>query len=307
MKKYIVFLIAIGVTIGYFMQDKNNLEKISTPTKNITYMYDKQGCKTQKSINHAVKERYFWLGCEKLNLVADENGKVLRQYIYQNKHALLPIGMLVDGQTFTFVFNTMNSLRVVQNSKGQIVKVIDYDDSGVIIKDTNPSFKVDFSYAGGLWDEDARLLFYAQGVYDPNTHRWISKVKDIDIIENLKQLSATDEDEVYQCKATLDVYYHAYLCVKGRCGGLYATDYLNYFNGKGAMIDNSIYFNSKQCQPIKLSKQYDKTIFASCVSQYIKPKQDLVFDAWQHNCHHEVSDIIAKCSQNAFIKGTSDN
>ncbi|QOG12436.1 hypothetical protein [Arcobacter sp. FWKO B] len=318
MRKIVIlsFALILIASIYYFSQDKtalyivNNSDRYTfTKTNhiksigNIEYIYDDNGYKIAKKVDFHVKERYVWLGEGQLKAVLDDKGNVLREYIYENKYSILPKGMTINGERYGFIYNPMKSLRLVVKEK-QIVKIIDYDHKGLILQDTNKELKVDFGYAGGIWDEDSRLLFYTQGVYEPIKSQWITKVKDIDIIENLKQLNATKEDEVYKCNATLDVYYHAYLCTSNQCGGLYATDYLNYFNGNGAMIDNSYYFNHNYCKSLDLSDEYDKKLFSSCVKENIKPKNNLVFDAFRHNCHHAMDEIIEQCKQTS-LKGKS--
>lgn len=331
MKKIIfifIFIIAsIVLAIYYFFQDRtalyvlvdenlmtstsykfsknNHLRMIASPLGTIAYSIDKHGLKIDKSIDNKIVERYFWLGGERLKLVTDLDGKVLRQYIYKNKHDALPAEMIADGQRFRFIFNPQKNLRVVLDEQEQLAKVLEYDKNGFITKDTNPFLKIDFAYGGGIWDEDAQLLFYTQGVYDPVAKHWISKVKNIDILENIKQLESLDDSTVYRCSATFDTYYHSFLCTKQQCGGLYAVEYLDYFNGKGALLDNSIYFNYEYCQPIILPKHYDQNIFSLCVQQKIQPRENLLFDAWKHNCHHEVNNIINQCKKSAYIKEKS--
>lgn len=309
MKKIAIFIV-IFIGVGYyFSQDKTALYIVNnsdtyTFTKtnhiksigNIEYIYDANGYKIAKTIDSFVKERYVWLGEGQLKAVLDGNGNVLREYIYEDKYSMLPKSMVINGDTYGFIYNPMRSLRLVVKDE-QIVKILDYNHQGVLIQDTNKELKVDFGYAGGLWDWDSNLLFFIQGVYNPSENKWITKVKDIDIIENLQQLNATKDDEVYICNATLDVYYHSYLCTSNQCGGLYATDYLNYFNGNGAMIDNSYYFNHNYCKPLDLSDRYDNKLFASCVKENIEPKNNLLFDAFRHNCHHATDEIIKQCKQ----------
>jgi len=286
----------------YQFSEQNHLNKIIFPNKIISYTIKGDGNRIQKSIDGKIVEKYSWLGDGKLHIVTDENSKILRQYLYKNEYANLPFGMITHGQKFYFIFNKMKSLRLVLNSNKQIVKILDYDKNGYIIKDTNPKLKIDFSYAGGLLDENTQLIFFLEGVYNPTSAQWISKIKNYDVIKNLKQLNNTNENIVYKCSATLDVYYHSYLCSKKQCGGLYATDYLNYFNGKGFIIDNSSYFNHDICKPIKLSNNYNQKKFANCVYEKIQPKKAIMFDVWKHNCHHEVKNTINFCLKQALKK-----
>ena len=313
-KSFLFFIIPFSFILFYFNQDRTALYRVTqnkifsfTKTnhlKGITslkldYLFDSENIKLAKIINGTIVERYLWGGEGQLLAVTTPQGEILRQYLYDTPTATLPRQMKVKDKLYKFIFNPMRSLRVVLDEQNQIVKIINYDENGFITKDTFPSLKIDFAYAGGIWDEDAKLLFFPQGVYDLFEQKWISKIKDIDIIENLKQLNNLNSHEVYQCNATLDVYYHAYLCTKNQCGGFYAKDYLKYFNAQGSMINNSIYFNHARCKQINLPSDYDAEIFSQCVTKRITSHQDSTFDAFSHNCHHEVSDIINTCKAQA--------
>lgn len=331
MKKIIYILLLIGTfaTVLYFNQDRmalyvlktddkkidttflfstdNHLCSIEIPSKKIDFELDDEGRKISKSVNGAVVERYFWLGEEKLHLVTDAYNNILREYLYKTVYDLLPYGMKTQENNYKFIFNKMKTLRVVLDSQEKVIKIIDYDEKGLRVKETNPSLKVDFSYAGGIMESETKLLFFLQGVYDPKTGQWISRIKNDDIIQNLKNLTQLKSDEVYRCSDTLDVYYHSYICTNGECGGLYATDYLEYFNGKGYIVDNSAYFNKKRCDQISLpNTTYDKQLFASCVYNKIQPRHVKLFDVFKHNCHDEVNDIIQYCTTKSRLKVIHD-
>ncbi len=72
-------------------------------------------------------------------------------------------------------YDQVGSLRAVTNTNGNIVKEITYDSYGNILKDTNPDFKVPFGFAGGLYDEDTKLVHFGYREYDPVSGRWLSK------------------------------------------------------------------------------------------------------------------------------------
>jgi len=48
-------------------------------------------------------------------------------------------------------------LRAVSNQNGDVVKEIVYDTFGNILDDSNPSCKIPFRFAGGLYDRDTKL------------------------------------------------------------------------------------------------------------------------------------------------------
>lgn len=287
----------------YKFSDENQLTIISIGDKEITFTLDGYGRRYTKFINEKVIEKYLWQGDEKLYIVTDKNDNVLREYLYKNKQDLLPYGMKTANETYRFIYNKTRSLRVVLDSKNKIVKILDYDENGSITRDTNPTLEVDFTYAGGTLERVSGLLFFLEGVYNPKGAKWITKIKNDDIIDNLKTLSQMSENEVYICQDTLDTYYHSFLCTNGNCGGLYANDYLNYFNGTGVIVDNSKYFNKNRCNKLILeTSSYDTNQFSLCVDKKIRSKEIKHFDALSHNCHHEVDKTIEDCKKTSQRK-----
>ncbi len=51
---------------------------------------------------------------------------------------------------------------------------MDYDEFGNVINDTNPGFQP-FGFAGGLYDQDTKLVRFGARDYDPTVGRWTAK------------------------------------------------------------------------------------------------------------------------------------
>jgi len=204
--------------------------------------------------------------------------------------------MKFDNQIYYFIYNKMNTLRIVLNQQKQVVKILKYDNNGKIVGDTNKKLKVDFSYAGGLLEPLSGLLFFEEGVFNPKRGKWISQIENDDIIENLKKLSQLPSTDVYECSDTLDTYYHSYLCTNGRCGGFYAINYMSYLDGLGTMSDNSKYFHLKRCNKVNISTNlFNTKKFSQCIENEIQSKEIQRFDFLTDNCHHKVSEILNQC------------
>jgi len=328
MKKILLFSLVtlLSITVIYFNQDRtnvyiqikelkklntqyiysenNDLVKIKSDNINIDYDFDKFNRRVVKKVNNKIKEKYVWLENNKILAILDKDDSILQTYNYKNKNDTLPFGMEQNGKKYYFIFNKMKSLKVVIDKTQNIVKVLKYDINGNIIFDSNPSLSVAIGYAGGIYDNNSKLLHFKEGIYNPIVAKWLTKIDGHDIIQNLKELNETNNNDVYKCSATLDVYYHSYLCAGQQCGGLYANDYLNYFKGTGEIIDNSNYFNKNICTKIQPNyKKSNQIIFAKCVNTKIQPRVAKLFDALRYNCHHEVKNIIETCSKQALPKG----
>ncbi len=56
-----------------------------------------------------------------------------------------------------------------------MVKELKYNSFGQVIYDSAHDFDFPFRFAGGIWDEDTKLIRFGVRDYDPETGRWTSK------------------------------------------------------------------------------------------------------------------------------------
>jgi RHS repeat-associated protein len=87
----------------------------------------------------------------------------------------MPVSMTYQGNTYYLAYDQIGSPIAVTDSTGNLVKKIDYDSFGNIIFDSNPSFPIPFSFAGGLQDRDTNLIRFGARDYDPTLGRWTAK------------------------------------------------------------------------------------------------------------------------------------
>ncbi len=83
--------------------------------------------------------------------------------------------MIKGGIEYKIISDHLGSVRLVVNaSNGNVVQRMDYDTWGKVLNDTNPGFQP-FGFAGGIYDQDTKLVKFGARDYDPETGRWISK------------------------------------------------------------------------------------------------------------------------------------
>lgn len=287
----------------YIYTEENKLKEIKTPNLLTNYEFDQENRRIIKTVNGQIIEKYLWLEDNKLLAILDKNNNIKQFFNYKNKNDFIPFRMTQNGENYYFVFDKMKSLKLIIDSKNNVVKVLDYDENGNILFDSNPDFSVPFGFAGGLYDKENKLLYFKEGIYNTQFALWLTKIKKYDLIENLKQLNSINKYDVYQCADTLDTYYHSYICTNNQCGGLYASNYLEYFNAQGEILDNSYYFNKKICKKIEPTNiKYDQKLFSECVNKRIQPQVDMSFDVLKHNCHDEVNNIVEECTKESIKK-----
>jgi RHS repeat-associated protein len=87
----------------------------------------------------------------------------------------VPDYLIKAGVTYRIVSDHLGSVRMLVNTtSGAIVQRSDYDDFGYVINDTNQGFQP-FGFAGGLYDEQTKLIRFGARDYDAETGRWTIK------------------------------------------------------------------------------------------------------------------------------------
>ncbi len=73
---------------------------------------------------------------------------------------------------YRIIHNHLGSVRlVVDANSGQIIQQIDYDEYGNVIFDSNPGFQP-FGFAGGLYDNQTKLMRFGARDYNASSGRW---------------------------------------------------------------------------------------------------------------------------------------
>lgn len=57
---------------------------------------------------------------------------------------------------------------------GSVVQKLDYDEFGNVLTDSNPGF-IPFAFAGGLYDQDTKLVRFGARDDDAEAGRWTTK------------------------------------------------------------------------------------------------------------------------------------
>lgn len=274
-----------------YFNTKNNIIKIAKPKKLIEYKYINE-LKDKKEVNNEFIEKYKWIHKNKLHLVLDKDNNIIEKYNYKHSMDLLPYSVEIKGNVYYFIYDKMKSLRLVLNHKKQIVKILEYNKNGEIIKDSNKKFPIRYAFAGGVYDKDSKYLDFKEGVFYPKLNKWLSKIKNINIINNIKELNKTS-NKPYLCKKRIDQYYHAYLCFDNVCRGFYPSG-LDFINTKGVFKDNSYYFNSRYCKEIDLEEQKLDTAI-KCIYKEMDFNRSPAFNVFSNNCYTEAYRIIKEC------------
>jgi RHS repeat-associated protein len=159
---------------GYTYDVLGNLTAVVLPdgTK-ITYIIDPENHRVGKEVNGVLKTAFLY---DNDQLVAQLNGsnQIVSQFVYATG-SNSPDYMISGGVSYRIFSDQRGSPRVIVNSSsGAIAEQIDYDEFGNVISDTNPGFQP-FGFAGGLYDQDTKLVRFGARDYDPSIGRWTVK------------------------------------------------------------------------------------------------------------------------------------
>jgi len=167
-------LIVGSQTTTYTYDVLGNLTAVTLPNgTSIAYIVDAKNRRAGKQVNGALVAGFVYDGD---HIVAQLNGSnaIVSQFIYASS-STSPDYMVQGGVTYRIFSDQLGSPRLVVNtSTGAIGEQIDYDEFGNVINDTNPGFQP-FGFAGGLYDQDTKLVRFGARDYNPSIGRWTAK------------------------------------------------------------------------------------------------------------------------------------
>jgi len=139
----------------------------------LAYVIDAHNRRVGKNVNGVLATGFLY---DADRLVAQLNGsnQLVSQFVYATGSAA-PDCMITGGITYRIFSDQLGSpVLVVNTSTGAIAEQIVYDEFGNVLSDTNPGFQP-FGFAGGLYDQDTKLLRFGARDYNPSVGRWTAK------------------------------------------------------------------------------------------------------------------------------------
>jgi RHS repeat-associated protein len=153
--------------------------------KTVSYQIDAEGRRVIKNVDGVKVHSYVYL--DDLRIAAesnddcdpsfDRNCATLKTNFTYSGDKPTPdyFFSLIDGNNYKIITDQIGSVRLVINTlNGSEAQRIDYDELGNVTNDTNPGFQP-FGFAGGIYDQDTKLVHFGAREYDPSLGRWISK------------------------------------------------------------------------------------------------------------------------------------
>ncbi len=162
-----------ALTTQYQYDVQGNLLKATLASgKQIGYLNDPENHRIGREVNGTLVTGYLFDGD---HIVAELNGSksIVSRFVYAGRD--VPEYMVQGTSTFRIIADQLGSPHMVVNvATGQVAERIDYDEFGNVLSDSNPGFQP-FGFAGGLYDQDTKLLRFGARDYDPSIGRWTAK------------------------------------------------------------------------------------------------------------------------------------
>jgi len=104
----------------------------------------------------------------------DGTGAIKATFVYGDR-GNVPSYMVMSNVNYRFVTDHLGSVRMVVNATtGAVMQEMDYDEFGIVVRNTAPGFQP-FGFAGGLYDSNTGLVKFGARDYDPQIGRWTAK------------------------------------------------------------------------------------------------------------------------------------
>ncbi len=165
---------ATGTTTYQYDVLGNLLAVVRPNGTRIDYVIDGRNRRIGKKVNGVLVQG--WLYRDGLKPVAelDGAGNLVARFVY-GSNPLVPDYIVKGTATYRIISDHLGSPRlVVDTATGVVVQRRDYDEWGVVTRDTTPGFQP-FGFAGGLYDRDTGLVQFGARDYDLETGRWTAK------------------------------------------------------------------------------------------------------------------------------------
>ena len=162
-------------TTKYTYDNLGNLLLAVLPNgTNIEYVVDANNRRIAKRVNGIVEKRWLFSGELTPIVELDSANNVTARFVYGTK-SNIPDYIVKGDTTYKIISDHLGSPRLVINLlTGAIKERIDYNEYGEVLLHSGTAAAV-FGYAGGLYDEQTKLVRFGARDYNATTGRWTAK------------------------------------------------------------------------------------------------------------------------------------
>lgn len=100
--------------------------------------------------------------------------KLQKTFVYASKRHVPDYYIDASNNKFKIVTDYLGSVRLVVSTSGVVSEIMEHDEFGRVLQDTNPGV-IPFGFAGGLYDHRTGLVRFGARDYDSHVGRWLGK------------------------------------------------------------------------------------------------------------------------------------
>jgi RHS repeat-associated protein len=159
-------------TFGY--SARGELLSAAVGGTTITYQYDGMSRRIGKTDGTGTTQYLYGNPGSPFQMTASRDAAGVRtSYFYDTAGNLYAFER--GGARYYVATDQLGSPKVVTDTAGNAVKVVEYDAWGVKISDTNPTFDLSIGFAGGIPESATGLVRFGFRDYEPGSGRWTAK------------------------------------------------------------------------------------------------------------------------------------
>ena len=160
---------------SYSYDALGNLVATTLPSgSKLSYVIDGENHRVGKEVGGVLQAGFLYDNNDWIVAQLSGSNQLVSQFVYATG-ATSPDYMLSGGITYRIFSDQLGSpVLVVNTTTGAIVEQIVYDEFGNVTSDSSPGFQP-FGFAGGLYDQDTKLVRFGARDYNPAVGRWTVK------------------------------------------------------------------------------------------------------------------------------------
>ena len=168
---------SIGAQINYTRDNYGNLTGLGYPGSLTSQLiYDAQNRVISKSkLQRNDTSQFVYESQNRIGAAFSTTGEMQNTFYYPTGSHSPDLVRPAGGSHHVIIKNHLGSpVLVVRAYDGEVVQQLTYNALGKATTNTNPNFQP-FGYAGGLYDNDTKLVNFGARDYDTETGRWLTK------------------------------------------------------------------------------------------------------------------------------------
>lgn len=165
-----------GYAYTFTWKDGRRLATLNTGSTSVSYKYNSDGIRYEKTVNGAVHKYYLMGSTITAETIIDGTNTTHIEYFYDNYG---PYGFSIDGTFYYYVKNLQGDVTQIRDENNNLIASYVYDAWGKVLSTTeyttnNIGAKNAIRYRGYYYDAESNLYYLNARYYDPQVKRFLN-------------------------------------------------------------------------------------------------------------------------------------